>query len=179
MCGCSWGVENRCLQILHPTHSTPSLASLWHPNLALCLSLVPSMVPRGFDAAMARLLAAGFDLGPAPTNAMLGEKHGVISQDDADHIQTTMTPYIDKGKEFIIIVHSYRGTPGACPVKHQAVKERAAARKEGGIRAIIFISCILIPKKGVASTETGYFGHLATALDSRADGRKGASQPDD
>jgi hypothetical protein len=60
---------------------------------------------------------------------------------------------MNDGKELVIVAHSYGGTPGCVAVEGLTTAERSAWGGTGGIRVILFISAILVSKRGISSGE--------------------------
>lgn len=63
---------------------------------------------------------------------------------DAEFIRSVLLmPFINAGREVVVIMHSYSGGPGAMAAKGLSIPERRAAGKPGGIIGLIFISAFL------------------------------------
>ena len=60
--------------------------------------------------------------------------------DDADAIRNNLIlPQLDLGKEVVVIMHSYGGSPGSMAAKGLSLADRRAADKPGGIIGLIVI----------------------------------------
>ena len=68
-------------------------------------------------------------------------------------------PYINSGREVVVIMHSYSGGPGAMAAKGLSVAERQATGKLGGVIGLIFVSA-WIAQEGETFT-TGSGGRLS------------------
>lgn len=58
-----------------------------------------------------------------------------------------LQPELDLGKDVILVMHSYGGSPGAAAAKGNSKSERAAAGKQGGIIGLIFV-CAFLANEG-------------------------------
>ena len=67
---------------------------------------------------------------------------------DTDFIQQRLLmPAIDRGREVVLIMHSYSGGPGAAAAKGLSLQERRASGKNGGVIGLIFIAAF-VAKEG-------------------------------
>ncbi|KAM0430510.1 hypothetical protein ACHAPT_005859 [Fusarium lateritium] len=107
--------------------------------------------PSCFDLPKQRLEAAGFSPIVAVTHPSIGNHTEITADDDARNIQAELLPYLDQGVEFLALAHSYGGTPLTIAAKDHSVVERAAQGKKGGIRAILYITSNMPPKKGASA----------------------------
>jgi pimeloyl-ACP methyl ester carboxylesterase len=104
-----------------------------------------------FDLAKARLEAAGFSPIVAVNHPSVGTDPKVTVDDDACNIQAELAPFLDEGKEFIAISHSYGGTPLTIALKGNSIAERAEQGKKGGVRAVIYVTSNMPPSKGASA----------------------------
>lgn len=113
------------------------------------IALVPGAfhTPAHFEDFRTALEEQGFET-YAPRLPTLGST-GVTCIDDAKALQKAVEKRMDEGKEFVIAAHSYGGIPGCAAVKGFTVRERAAAGKRGGFRAILFIAAFAMPEPNV------------------------------
>ncbi|KAK9773224.1 putative Alpha/Beta hydrolase protein [Seiridium cardinale] len=94
-----------------------------------------------FDASRQRLEAAGFDVVLVSTHPSLGhDSAGKTVWDDVEALQAQISPYVDEGREFIVIGHSYGGYPAFAATQGWTVSERAAVGKKGGVRTVVFFT---------------------------------------
>lgn len=105
-------------------------------------------LPSCFDKPKARLQAAGFSPILAVRLPSAGRDPTVTVEDDARNIQAGMEPYLDQGVEFLAVSHSYGGTPLTVAAVGYSVAERAAQNKQGGLRAVVYLSSNVVPTAG-------------------------------
>ncbi|KAF6809722.1 hypothetical protein CSOJ01_06777 [Colletotrichum sojae] len=86
-----------------------------------------------FALAKSRLEAAGFSPVLGVDLTSVGTNPSVTLDDDARSIQAAIEPHIDAGREFLALAHSY------------------GAGKKGGIRAAIYLTANMPPKKGASA----------------------------
>ncbi|TVY82177.1 hypothetical protein LSUE1_G002460 [Lachnellula suecica] len=122
--------ENPTLILVHGAFHKPSTFHLLTPKLE-ALSY-PVVAPQ---------LACS--KGTSPT---------VMLADDVAIIKEVMVPLMDAGKEIVLVAHSYGGTPGCAAVEGQTVAERSVRGEKGGVKAMLFISCLMVPKRGMTSS---------------------------
>ena len=74
--------------------------------------------------------------------------------DDISYISSKLEELVEKeGKEVIVIVHSYGGTPGPSAARPFVKKERAQQGKNGGVIGLLYISSWGVPS-GKSTMET-------------------------
>lgn len=76
------------------------------------------------------------------------EVRGQTWEADVQVIQDTAKPLFDRGREVVIVAHSYGGIPGGVATAGNSVAERAREGKAGGFRQIIYIAAFAIPAAG-------------------------------
>ncbi|OTB00400.1 hypothetical protein M426DRAFT_15537 [Hypoxylon sp. CI-4A] len=69
---------------------------------------------------------------------------------DAAALLAAADPLFAQGKEAVLVAHSYGGIPACVATRGNGVKERAAARKPGGFRHIVFMSAFAAPTTGLS-----------------------------
>lgn len=63
---------------------------------------------------------------------------------DADFVRrNVLLPELDQGKDVIVLMHSYGGSPGSAAAKGLSKTERAAAGQKGGVIGLVYISAFL------------------------------------
>lgn len=77
------------------------------------------------------------------------EVRGATWERDVDNILAAALPLFDKGKELVVIAHSYGGVPAGVATRGQGVEERARKGKRGGFRQIIYVAAFAVPQKGL------------------------------
>lgn len=70
-------------------------------------------------------------------------KDVLVATDAAFIRETLLGPLIEEGKEIVLIMHSYGGSPGAAAAKGLSKTELSAESKKGGIIGLIFICALL------------------------------------
>ena len=75
------------------------------------------------------------------------------SIDDAAHINSVLAPLVARGKEVVVVMHSYGGIPGTDGTKSLAKVDQQAAGKEGGIIGLVYIAAFMI-QQGASATST-------------------------
>lgn len=73
--------------------------------------------------------------------------------DDAAILQAAMTPFLDNGREVILLGHSAGGMPATEAAAGYTIKERAARHLTGGVRAVLFLAAYAISTKGQAVSD--------------------------
>lgn len=71
--------------------------------------------------------------------------------DDVRAIQYQMAPYINQGREFIIIGHGYGGYPAFASTQNWTVSVRQAAGLDGGVRGLVFFAATVPTVPGMMS----------------------------
>lgn len=54
-------------------------------------------------------------------------------------------PLLNEGKDVVLVLHSYAGSPGAAAAKGLSKAERTAAGQQGGVIGLFFIAALLAP----------------------------------
>ncbi|KAK1999792.1 alpha/beta-hydrolase [Colletotrichum falcatum] len=104
--------------------------------------------PSCFDLAKARLEQSGFSPVLAVRHPSVGYNPKLTAEDDARNIQAELEPYLDQGREFLAVAHSYGAVPVIIAARGYSVAERAPLGRRGGIRTIVFIAANVPPKPG-------------------------------
>ncbi len=73
---------------------------------------------------------------------------GTTALDDVRLIHSNLLPFLDSGRESVIVGHSYGSVPAALAVEGQTVEERAAKGLRGGIKALVTIAGFAYPVRG-------------------------------
>ncbi|VUC26270.1 unnamed protein product [Clonostachys rosea] len=73
---------------------------------------------------------------------------GTTALDDVRIIHSHMLPFLDNGRECVVVCHSYGSLPATLAVEGQTVKERAAKGLSGGIKALVTIAGFSYPIRG-------------------------------
>ena len=83
-----------------------------------------------------------------PTSSALfpsvGNSAKIGTEDDMDFFRERLIlPYLDEGRDVILLMHSYSGVPGSAAARGLGKKERAAQCKKGGVIGQIFYAAML------------------------------------
>lgn len=70
-------------------------------------------------------------------------KSQTVATDAAFIRERLLLPAINRGREIVVIMHSYSGGPGSMAAKGLSVAERRAAGQPGGIVGLIFLSAFV------------------------------------
>lgn len=76
------------------------------------------------------------------------EVRGQTWKSDVEVILDTARPLFERGREVVIVAHSYGGIPGGAATAGNGVAERAREGKAGGFRQIIYVAAFAIPASG-------------------------------
>ena len=115
--------------------------------------IVPSSFtsPDFYDIFLNKLSSHGYG-GVALNMPSIGEKPATMT-DDAAEVARVTSELADRGKEVILISHSYGGVPASEGAKGLGKKEREAAGKKGGISALLYVTALLVePGASLVST---------------------------
>ena len=82
------------------------------------------------------------------------------SIDDAAHINSTLAPLVEEGKDIVVIMHSYGGIPGTDGTKGLAKVDQAAAGKKGGVIGLVYIAALMIQQGASLASTRGETGPL-------------------
>ena len=105
----------------------------WHP-------------PSCFDPVTQRLEAAGYET-KGVNLASVGSPEPLKDfQPDVEAIQQTMKPFIDQGKDILLVVHSYGGVVGNEAVRGLDKASREKEGKKGGVSHIYFCCAFALPE---------------------------------
>ena len=66
-------------------------------------------------------------------------------QDDAAFIASEIAKHADKGKDVVLIAHSYGGVPATESTKGLSKADRQQQGKSGGLVRLAYITCIILP----------------------------------
>lgn len=84
-----------------------------------------------------------------PTSGSIEQVVGKTYLDDVQVIQEATAPFLDAGRELVLVAHSYGGVPAASSLQGNTVQERAEKGLKGGIRGLVSIAAFLLPQKGL------------------------------
>lgn len=61
-------------------------------------------------------------------------------------INKLLNPLLDDGKDILLVMHSYSGSPGSVAARGLSQVERVSKGLEGGIIRLVFIAALVAPK---------------------------------
>jgi alpha-beta hydrolase superfamily lysophospholipase len=94
-------------------------------------------------------LAVGGDLtGKTPESPEWKELAGKGFVDDKDVILKEMEPFLDAGREVILVGHSFGSVPATLAVEGNTVEERKAKGQKGGVVQLVHIAGFSYPVRG-------------------------------
>ncbi|CAH0000541.1 unnamed protein product, partial [Clonostachys byssicola] len=73
---------------------------------------------------------------------------GTTALDDVRIIHNNILPFLDNGRECVVVSHSYGSLPATLAVEGQTIEERAAKGLSGGIKAMVTIAGFSYPVRG-------------------------------
>lgn len=87
---------------------------------------------------------------PMPSTGLDDSAAGKTYVDDVKRLLEYLVPYLDEGKEAVVIGHSQGGIAASAVTEGQTVEERKAQGLKGGIKAVIYLTALAIPMKGAS-----------------------------
>ncbi|KAB5583603.1 Alpha/beta hydrolase fold-1 [Coniochaeta sp. 2T2.1] len=68
--------------------------------------------------------------------------------DDKRRIFDLLLPYLDAGRQAVVVAHSYGDMPATEAVEGQSVEERRVRGLKGGVKAVVYLAGVPVFKKG-------------------------------
>ncbi|OTA96140.1 hypothetical protein M434DRAFT_68137 [Hypoxylon sp. CO27-5] len=87
---------------------------------------------------------------PMPSTGLDDTVAGKTYVDDAKRLLEGLTPFLDEGREAVVVGHSQGGIAASALTEGQTVEEREAKGLKGGIKAVIYLTALAIPEKGAS-----------------------------
>ncbi|KAI1409645.1 alpha/beta-hydrolase [Hypoxylon sp. FL1857] len=87
---------------------------------------------------------------PMPTTGLDDTVAGKTYVDDVKRLLEGLTPFLDEGREAVVIGHSQGGIAASALTEGQTIEERKARGLKGGIKAVIYLTALAIPIKGAS-----------------------------
>ncbi|KAI0840947.1 alpha/beta-hydrolase [Hypoxylon sp. FL0890] len=87
---------------------------------------------------------------PMPTTGLDDTVAGKTYVDDVKRLLEDLTPFLDQGKEAVVVGHSQGGIAASALTEGQTVEERKAKGLKGGIKAVVYLTALAIPIKGAS-----------------------------
>ncbi|KAH8881876.1 alpha/beta-hydrolase [Thozetella sp. PMI_491] len=106
----------------------------WHRPLHY-LTLVLQLQAAGYTTVVPELPFAGW--GPDVVKS--------TTDDSIEAVKAALKPFLDMGKEVIVVGHSFGGIPAAQAVAGETVEDRKARGEAGGVKAIVFLAAYANP----------------------------------
>ncbi|KAH8888931.1 alpha/beta-hydrolase [Thozetella sp. PMI_491] len=124
------GVEKPVIVLAH---------GAWHTPLHY-LGLLLSLRGQGYTVVAPPLPTTGFTEGLA--------KVGL--EDGANALRSTMAPFLQDGREIVMVAHSHGGMVATDSVIGETVQERKLRGELGGVKAIVYIAAFAPPQAGLS-----------------------------
>ncbi|KAK6085502.1 hypothetical protein SCUP515_00609 [Seiridium cupressi] len=89
----------------------------------------------------------------APPMLTTGLDDSVIGKtyvDDVKRVHEYLLPYLDAGREAVLVCHSQGGIAGSAATEGQTTEERKARGLKGGINAIVYLAAFALPERGLS-----------------------------
>ncbi|KAL1620212.1 hypothetical protein SLS56_009758 [Neofusicoccum ribis] len=100
------------------------------------------------------VIALGYESSITPLQSS-GKRNGqppATKEDDVRHIRSVTESLLEKGKEVVLVMHSYGGIPGTESVKGLLKGDREKAGKTGGVVRLIYMTAVA-PEAGQSLNE--------------------------
>lgn len=95
-------------------------------------------------------------LAPAlPSAGWAANVAGMTTQDDAKFIRAAMAPYLDAGRDVVVVCHSAGGMAATESIVGETVRERRARGQGGGVKAAVYLAAFAFPVAGMIPFESG------------------------
>lgn len=111
----------------------------WHPP-HYYRKLIGQLQQQGFTVVAPPLTSVGFD----------DSIEGKTYKDDVKRIHDVLLPYLETGREAVLVCHSSGGISGSAATEGQTLDERRARGEKGGIRGIVYMAAFALPEKGTS-----------------------------
>ncbi|KAI5868497.1 alpha/beta-hydrolase [Durotheca rogersii] len=85
---------------------------------------------------------------PLPSTGLDDSVAGKTYVDDVKRLLEAASPFLDEGREAVVVGHSQGGIAASALTEGQTVQDRKARGLQGGIRAVVYLTALAIPKKG-------------------------------
>ncbi|KAI2624221.1 alpha/beta-hydrolase [Hypoxylon sp. NC1633] len=87
---------------------------------------------------------------PLPTTGLDDTAAGRTYVDDVKRLLEYLVPYLDEGREAVVLGHSQGGIAASAITEGQTVEDRKAKGLKGGIKSVIYLAALAIPQKGLS-----------------------------
>ena len=99
-----------------------------------------------FDQVIAELHSANYET-RAGTLKSVNDANASVSDDVTFLREELLLPLIEKGKDVVVVFHSYAGIPGSAAIRGLSKSERTSQGQKSGIIGLIYM-CSFVPKEG-------------------------------
>ncbi|KAI1806181.1 alpha/beta-hydrolase [Daldinia bambusicola] len=87
---------------------------------------------------------------PMATTGIDDSVAGKTYVDDVKRILDCLLPYLDEGREAVVVGHSQGGIAASALTEGQTIEDRKAKGLKGGIKSVIYLTALAIPQKGLS-----------------------------
>lgn len=102
--------------------------------------------PDCFHLVQDRLQAKGYETHGVTYPSVGAEPPNKGLADDAAALRAEIVKHADKGRQVIVVVHSYGGLVGAEATPGLGFKQRKAKGKTGGVTLLVYLAAFVTPK---------------------------------
>jgi pimeloyl-ACP methyl ester carboxylesterase len=113
--------------------------------------------PIHYELVTKKLQAAHYDVVSSTLPSLDPSNPNVttVTTDSTFISEKLLAPLLTEGKDIVLVMHSYGGSPGSVAAHGQSKTERSSKGLEGGIVGIIFIAALLTPEGASLLTMVG------------------------
>ncbi|KAI1377769.1 alpha/beta-hydrolase [Hypoxylon crocopeplum] len=87
---------------------------------------------------------------PMPSTGLDDTAAGRTYVDDVKRLLEYLVPYLDEGREAVVVGHSQGGIAASALTEGQTIEDRKAKGLKGGIRSVIYLTALAVPTKGAS-----------------------------
>ncbi|KAL7627514.1 hypothetical protein AAE478_001707 [Parahypoxylon ruwenzoriense] len=102
--------------------------------------LIEPLRARGYAVVAPPLPATGLD------DCVAGKTY----VDDAKRLLECLAPFLDEGREAVVVGHSQGGIAASALTEGQTVEDRRAKGLRGGVKAVIYLTAFAVPERGAS-----------------------------
>lgn len=115
--------------------------------------------PKSFTPVLKLLTSVGYEVDavslPSVGAEMRNERPVQSWDPDVRAIRDAILSYVDKGRDVILVCHSYGGAPASQAVQGLSAKDRKETGEQGAVLKIVFIAGLLLKKGSFLWESTG------------------------
>jgi triacylglycerol esterase/lipase EstA (alpha/beta hydrolase family) len=101
--------------------------------------------PWAFDAIRKDLGSRGLTTAAATLPSVGSTDATVGLAEDTASVRAEIEKLVNKGREVVVVAHSYGGVPSSNAVEGLNLKDRVAAGEKGGVKAVVYMTSFAIP----------------------------------